>query len=175
MGVHPNHILGYPKLGKRAAHVQLERHPTNFKKSKSEKVKRYTFRLFDFSIFRNSKRWETENGDMLGICWDTEYSIKRSYTCRDCTVGWPSLFQNHSSLKYWCFGVCHSVFLWLKKWWQFLLVVHHMWFFQCGVAGLVMQPSAPHSNDDFQSIVAGSFTVDITHLYKQLLFGWFIN
>ena len=38
---------------KRTAHVQLERHPTNFKKSKSEKSKSI---LFDFSIFRNSKR-----------------------------------------------------------------------------------------------------------------------
>ena len=43
----------FPKLEKRAAHVQLERHPTNFKKSKSEKSKSI---LFDFSIFRNSKR-----------------------------------------------------------------------------------------------------------------------
>jgi hypothetical protein len=43
----------FPKLEKRAAHVQLERHPTNFKKSKSQKSKSI---LFDFSIFRNSKR-----------------------------------------------------------------------------------------------------------------------
>ena len=38
---------------KRTAHVQLERHPTHFKKSKSEKSKSI---LFEFSIFRNSKR-----------------------------------------------------------------------------------------------------------------------
>ena len=38
----------FPKLEKRAAHVQLERHPTNFQKSKSEKSKSI---LFDFSFF----------------------------------------------------------------------------------------------------------------------------
>ena len=59
------------KLEKRAAHVQLERHMINFKKSKSEKSKSilfdfpmfgnskrclFTFQLFDFSTFRNSKK-----------------------------------------------------------------------------------------------------------------------
>ena len=41
------------KLEKRAAHVQLERHMINFKKSKSEKSKSI---LFDFPMFGNSKR-----------------------------------------------------------------------------------------------------------------------
>ena len=38
-----------PKLERGSAHAWLERHPVKFQKVKKWKVKKYTFRLFDFS------------------------------------------------------------------------------------------------------------------------------
>ena len=68
--VKPSHPE-FPKLKKELPHVELERHPTNLKKSKSEKSKSI---LFIFSIFSTFKKmpfyfsgfrlFEIENGSV---------------------------------------------------------------------------------------------------------------
>ena len=132
--MHSSNTLRIPLLRRvfqysRSLSWKKELHMFNWKDiqqiSKSQKVKSQKVYFSTFQFFEIQKDGKLK----MGICWDTEYSIKRSYTCRDCTVGWPSLFQNHSSLKYWCFGVCHSVFLfWLKKWRN---GVNFCWWFIC--------------------------------------------
>jgi hypothetical protein len=45
-------VFSLTELEKGSAHARLERHPVKFQKVKEWKIKKYTFRLFDFLTFR---------------------------------------------------------------------------------------------------------------------------